>query len=78
VFIFEVTYGPGVSQRWELWGGTLCSAVLWDLLFRWALDTESGSVLMLKVILPLLSAAFLSFSGLQDPLGQVRPPKPLW
>ncbi len=41
VFIFELTYVAAVSQRWEIWGGTLCSSVLWDSLFRWALDTES-------------------------------------
>lgn len=41
VFIFELTYVAAVSQRWEIWGGTLCSSVLWDSLFHWALHSES-------------------------------------
>lgn len=66
-FIFEVTYAAAVPRCWDIWRGTLCSAVLWDLLFHWVLDTESGSILMHKVILAFMSTSFLSFSGLQIP-----------
>lgn len=80
VFIFELTYVAVVSQWWEIWRGTLCSSVLWDSLFRWAMDTESVPMVAFWCtgwFWPSFLYPFSLFLSCRVPPGLVRPPQPL-